>query len=82
MPALIVEAVSPSNDWTDLTDIRGTVTPPNFAGEFSAYTLGANYYLTSYVRFMFNYTNAEHDNLNASFNSTEQLFQARAQLDF
>ncbi|MFO1015860.1 MAG: porin [Caulobacteraceae bacterium] len=69
-------------DWTDLTDIRGTVTPPNFAGEFSAYTLGVNYYPTSYVRFMMNYTRAEHDNLNASFNSTEQLFQARAQLDF
>jgi phosphate-selective porin OprO/OprP len=70
-------------DFADLSDIQGTnvaLTP--FAGEFRAFTFGANYYPTGYVRVMANYTHAEHDNATAANSSSEDIFQMRGQLDF
>ena len=50
-------------DWADMSDLRGTTgAAPILAGEFNSYTLGVNYYPTSYVRMMLNYTHAKSDN--------------------
>lgn len=65
-------------DNTDLTDISGVTT----AGEYSAWTLGANWYPFPYVRFMANYTKAQNDNPAVGGDVDVDTVQFRAQFDF
>lgn len=65
-------------DNTDLTDISGVGT----AGEYSAWTLGANWYPFPYVRFMANYTKAQNDNPALGADVDVDTVQFRAQFDF
>ncbi|HRD46972.1 MAG TPA: porin [Caulobacter sp.] len=65
-------------DNTDLTDITGVST----AGEYSAWTLGANWYPFPYVRFMANYTKAQNDNPAVGADVDVDTLQFRAQFDF
>lgn len=68
-------------DSVDLTDF-GTAT----AGEYTAWTIGANWYPFPYVRFMANYTRAQNDNPFISTLVTNDVdvdtLQFRAQFDF
>ncbi|MDO8380026.1 OprO/OprP family phosphate-selective porin [Phenylobacterium sp.] len=62
-------------DNVDLTDVAG-------AGEYSAVTLGANWYPHPYVRFMANYSMAQNDNPAVGADVDVNTFQVRAQFDF
>jgi phosphate-selective porin OprO/OprP len=65
-------------DNTDLTDFN----IPATAGEYSAWTLGANWYPHPYVRFMANYTKSENDNRAVGADVDVETLQVRAQFDF
>lgn len=52
------------------------------AGKYKGMTLGANYYLTSYVRLQANYTKADIDNPGPGRDVKINQFQMRAQMDF
>ena len=52
------------------------------AGDYSGFTLGANYYPNPYVRFMLNYVNGSQDNPIGVDDIDVQVLQGRAQLDF
>lgn len=52
------------------------------AGEYTGWTVGVNYYPTSYVRFMANYTDGKVDNYGPNQDFDVKQFQLRAQLDF
>jgi phosphate-selective porin OprO/OprP len=72
-------------DFTDLKDAYDTlkVKPATSqAGEYTGWTLGANYYLTSYVRFQANYTDGKADNIGVAQDYDVKQFQLRAQMDF
>lgn len=72
-------------DFADLTDAYDTlkVKPATSqAGEYTGWTLGVNYYPTSYVRFMANYTDGKADNYGVNQDFDIKQFQLRAQLDF
>ncbi len=79
-------------DLTDLETVRlvggvPTVTPLDRGGEYSAVTIGANWYPISYVRFMANYTMSENDNpvIPGSLTNRDvdvDTLQFRAQFDF
>lgn len=72
-------------DFADLTDAYDTlkVKPATSqAGEYTAWTLGLNYYPTSYVRFQANYTDGKADNIGVNQDFDVKQFQLRAQLDF
>lgn len=72
-------------DFADLQDAYDTlkVKPATSqAGEYTGWTLGANYYPTSYVRFQANYTNGKADNIGLNQDFDIKQFQLRAQLDF
>lgn len=75
-------------DYADLTDAYSSATTAasrtlsQDAGEYTAWTLGVNYYPTSYVRFQANYTKGENDNPVAGRDVDVDVFQMRAQLDF
>lgn len=75
-------------DYADLTDAYSSAstaasrTLSQDAGEYTAWTLGVNYYPTSYVRFQANYTKGENDNPGAGRDVDVDVFQMRAQLDF
>jgi phosphate-selective porin OprO/OprP len=76
-------------DYADLKELRGTsVTAPSAAGDFVAYTVGVNYFPTSYVKFTADYTHAKNDNTIAGnaasvFNTYDvDTFQFRTQIDF
>jgi phosphate-selective porin OprO/OprP len=51
-------------------------------GEYSAWTLGANWYPHPYVRFMANYTQSKNDNRVAGADVDVNTLQFRAQFDF
>ncbi len=65
-------------DAVDMTDVTGVAT----AGEYSAWTLGANWYPQPYVRFMANYTMSENDNAGIGADVDVRTLQVRAQFDF
>lgn len=65
-------------DNTDLTKFN----IPATAGEYSAWTLGANWYVHPYVRFMANYTKSENDNKAVGADVDVETLQFRAQFDF
>jgi len=69
-------------DYADLTELAGTVTGPAQAGKYKSYTVGANYYPTSYVRLMVNYTHAESENVLLTNSYDQDILQFRTQLDF
>jgi phosphate-selective porin OprO and OprP len=72
-------------DFADLNDAYDTlrVKPATSqSGEYTAWTLGANYYLTSYVRFQANYTDGKVDNIGPAQDYDVKQFQLRAQMDF
>ena len=75
-------------DFADLTDVYSSAstaagrTAAQDAGEYKAWTLGVNYYPTSYVRVQANYTDGEIDNPVAGRDVELKQFQLRAQLDF
>jgi phosphate-selective porin OprO/OprP len=75
-------------DYADLTDAytSGTTaagrTLSQDAGEYKAWTLGANYYPTSYVRLQANYTKSQIDNPGPGRDVDVDTFQMRWQLDF
>jgi phosphate-selective porin OprO/OprP len=73
-------------DFADLTDAYDTLrvkpTAGSQSGEYTSWTLGANYYLTSYVRFQANYTDGKVDNFGPNQDYDVKQFQLRAQLDF
>lgn len=75
-------------DYADLTEAYDTAataagrTLSQDAGEYKAWTLGANYYPTSYVRVQANYTKAEIDNPAVGRDVDVDTFQMRFQLDF
>ncbi len=72
-------------DFADLKDAYNTlkVKPATSqAGEYTGWTLGANYYPTPYVRFQANYTDGKSDNFGVNQDFDVKQFQLRAQLDF
>lgn len=75
-------------DWVDATDAYKTAgngaaqTLSQDAGEYSAWTVGVNYYPVPYVRFQANYTQAQHDAPAVGRDVDVDQFQLRAQLDF
>jgi phosphate-selective porin OprO/OprP len=73
-------------DFADLTDAYDTLrvkpTAGSQSGEYTAWTLGANYYLTGYVRFQANYTSGKVDNFGPNQDYDLKQFQLRAQMDF
>lgn len=66
-------------DSVDLTDITGA---PTTAGEYKAWTVGANWYPFPYVRFMANFTKSENDNPAIGADVDVKTLQFRAQFDF
>lgn len=70
-------------DWADMTEARN-VAPgaPADAGEYTAWTLGVNYYPHPYVRVMANYTKGQVDHFTAGRDFDVDTLQFRAQLDF
>lgn len=62
-------------DAADLSDAPG-------GGEYSAWTLGANWHLTSNTRVMFNYTDSENDNVAFGADVDAQVAQVRFQFEF
>lgn len=75
-------------DYADLTDAYSSATTAagrtlsQDAGKYKGFTLGANYYLTSYARLQANYTNADINNPGPGRDIKINQFQMRAQLDF
>ncbi|HEX5380270.1 MAG TPA: porin [Phenylobacterium sp.] len=75
-------------DYADLTDAYKSAataagrTLSQDAGKYQGWTLGANYYPTSYVRLQANYTNADINNPGPGRDVKINQFQMRAQLDF
>jgi len=72
-------------DLADTTDAYKTLkTKPatSQAGEYTGWTVGLNYYPTSYVRVMANYTDGKVDNYGPNTDFDLKQFQLRAQLDF
>jgi phosphate-selective porin OprO/OprP len=72
-------------DFADLSDAYDTlkVKPATSqAGQYTGWTLGANYYPTAYVRFQANYTDGKSDNVGLNQDYAIKQFQLRAQLDF
>jgi phosphate-selective porin OprO/OprP len=75
-------------DYADLTDAYKSAstaasrTLTQDAGKYTGWTLGANYYPTSYVRLQANYTNAEINNPGPGRDVKINQFQMRAQIDF
>jgi phosphate-selective porin OprO/OprP len=75
-------------DYADGSDVFSTSTTPAartaaaLAGEYEAWTIGANYYPFGYVRFQANYTQAKIDNPAVGQDFDIDQFQLRAQLDF
>jgi phosphate-selective porin OprO/OprP len=75
-------------DYVDLTDAYTSATTAagrtlsQDAGEYKGWTLGLNYYPTSYVRLQANYTSADVDNPGPGRDVEINQFQLRAQLDF
>lgn len=65
-------------DSVDLTDISG----PAAAGQYSAWTLGANWYPLPHVRFMGNFTRSRNDNPAVGADVDVDTLQVRAQFDF
>lgn len=65
-------------DNVDLTDFN----IPTTAGEYSAWTVGANWYPHPYVRFMANYSKSENDNKALGADVDVDTLQVRAQFDF
>lgn len=66
-------------DSIDLSDFTGT---PATQGEYTAWTLGANWYPFPYVRFMANFTKSENDNPAVGADVDVKTLQFRAQFDF
>lgn len=66
-------------DNLDLTGISGA---PRTAGEYSAWTLGANWHLTSHMRVMANYTASKNDNPAVGADVDVDTWQFRFQYDF
>jgi phosphate-selective porin OprO/OprP len=72
-------------DMADTTDAYKTlkVKPATSqAGKYTGWTVGVNYYPTSYVRFQANYTDGKADNYGVNQDFDIKQFQLRAQLDF
>lgn len=75
-------------DYADLTDAYKSAstaasrTLSQDAGKYTGWTLGANYYPTSYARLQANYTNAEVNNPGPGRDIKINQFQMRAQIDF
>lgn len=72
-------------DLADTTDAYKTLkTKPSTsqAGEYTGWTVGLNYYPTSYVRLQANYTDGKVDNFGSNTDFDLKQFQLRAQLDF
>lgn len=65
-------------DAADLTDIAGVTT----AGEYAAWTVGANWHLRDNVRLMANYTRSENDLPAPGVDVDVETLQFRAQYDF
>lgn len=83
--ALELTARYDSVDMSDAHRVGPPATQPN-AGEYSAVTVGANWYPHPYTRFMVNYTTAENDRpvITAGVNPDVDVktLQFRAQFDF
>lgn len=62
-------------DNADLSDAPG-------GGEYSAWTVGANWHLTSNTRVMVNYTDSENDNRAAGADVDAEVVQFRLQLEY
>jgi phosphate-selective porin OprO/OprP len=62
-------------DAADLSDAPG-------GGEYSGWTVGANWHLTSNTRVMFNYTDSENDNVAPGGDVDTQVAQVRFQFEF
>lgn len=75
-------------DFADLTDAYATAgnaatrTLSQDAGEYTAWTVGVNYYPTGYVRLQANYTASKNDNPVTGRDVDANVFQLRAQMDF
>ena len=75
-------------DYADLTDAykkastAAARTLTQDAGKYTAWTLGANYYPTAYVRLQANYTRSNIDNPALGRDVKVNQFQMRAQVDF
>lgn len=70
-------------DFADFSDVRGTTgANPTMAGDFKAYTVGVNYYPTSYVRFTANFTHSESENAVLTNSYEQDTLQFRSQIDF
>lgn len=70
-------------DFADMSEARNVAAgSPADAGEYTAWTLGANYYPHPYVRLMANYTKGEVDHFTAGRDFDVDTLQFRAQLDF
>ncbi len=72
-------------DYADLTDAYKTLNvkpATSQAGKYTSWTLGVNYYPTSYVRLQANYTDGKADNYGLNQDYDIKQFQLRAQLDF
>jgi phosphate-selective porin OprO/OprP len=75
-------------DYADLTDAYSSAntaagrTLSQDAGKYTAWTFGANYYPTAYVRLMANYTRSKIDNPGPGRDADVNTFQTRVQLDF
>jgi len=75
-------------DYADLTEAYETAstaasrTLSADAGKYTAWTLGANYYPTGYVRLMANFTHSKIEKPLAARDVKANTFQLRAQVDF
>ena len=65
-------------DSVDLTNFK----VPATAGEYTAWTVGANWYPHPYVRFMANYSKSKNDNVAVGADVDVDTLQFRAQFDF
>ena len=65
-------------DSVDLTNFK----VPATAGEYTAWTVGANWYPHPYVRFMANYSKSKNDNVAIGADVDVDTLQFRAQFDF
>jgi phosphate-selective porin OprO/OprP len=73
-------------DYADLTDAYDTLDASSRplsqdAGKYTAWTLGANYYLTGYVRFQANYTDGGRQPVRTAARTSSNSSCAR-RLDF
>ena len=70
-------------DHADLSDAFRPLVASTFrSGEYDGITVGANWYPTTYVRFMANYTRGQNDNPVDAFDADTDTLQLRAQFDF